>query len=155
MRVHSLVTFLTMGLTVFSACVWAEDSAGEYFMLKCSDGVMRKVRLPGKGAVRFPLFPDDGAREQAAERDAACRLLPRQVTPESELSRELGKYGMRAFSCDFEDETWSCLLYSPRGSFRRLPLIIQKGLLAPAHLPRPTCHVSFGLGPQSGRGLED
>ena len=87
MRVHSLVTFLTMGLTVFSACVWAEDSAGEYFMLKCSDGVMRKVRLPGKGAVRFPLFPDDGAREQAAERDAACRLLPRQVPPESELSR--------------------------------------------------------------------
>ena len=43
MRVHSLVTFLTMVLTVFSACVWAEDSAGEYFMLKCSDGVMRKV----------------------------------------------------------------------------------------------------------------
>lgn len=121
---HANSVFLAISFLAFNALADGESNA-EYFTLVGDDGVTYQVKRPGPNARRFPLFLSDSEEEvNWEEKDAAEKLVPLAEVPESKLSAELAKYGMRAFSCSFGGEVWSCIMYSPKGKARSLPMIV-------------------------------
>ena len=96
------------------------DDEWYVFIIKGADGRVHKAKRPGKDAVCFPLFFVDDTNWE--EKDAASELKP--VKAKAALAGELDRYGMRAFACDFDGETWFCLMYSPKDSSRQLPMIV-------------------------------
>lgn len=82
------------------------------------------MALAEPGAVRFPMFLEIEEEPVLDEHEIGRELEPVNAAPGTPLYRELAKYGMRAFNCSFQGEEWSCLLYSPEGKNRCLPMIV-------------------------------
>lgn len=122
---HLIAACMAMGC--FTALASDEGETDErYGILKKENGEVIRYLRPGANAVCFPLFVQGEGKEVVdwAAKDAAEELVPIVAEPGSKLAAELGRYRMRAFKCSFSGETWACLLYSPRGTSRPLPMVV-------------------------------
>lgn len=82
------------------------------------------------GYVYFPLFPveeddGDGGESGVAAKDEKEKLVELKGNDADAIKPNLDRYGMRAFTCDFDGEKWGCLLYTPKGAGAKpLPMIV-------------------------------
>ena len=91
------------------------------------DGSVVNVPLPDENAVYFPLFEESVVNVNDSESELeSCEIKRIEDAANETLRKELVRYGLRAYSCDFGDEIWGSLIYSPilGTKNRTLPMVV-------------------------------
>ena len=121
-KIQSNILLGAVVLFVFST--QAEVRTFEY---TTEDGTVVNVPLPDENAVYFPLFEVSDADISASKNKLESCKIERIEDPANDaLGKELVRYGLKAYTCDFGDERWGCLLYSPvlGAKDKALPMVV-------------------------------